>query len=571
MSTRDELLELLRQYWGYTSFRPLQEDIIASVVAGQDTLGLLPTGGGKSITYQVSGLARGGLTLVVSPLIALMEDQVQNLKRRGLRALFVHSGMGYKECGCALDNAVHGGYAFLYLSPERLQTEAFLARLPDLKIGLIAVDEAHCISQWGQDFRRAYRDIARLREHLPDVPVLAVTATATPTVIEDIKAQLQFKKSRTFSSSFARPGLQYCVEEEGNTYEVLYQQLRELLGTAIVYVPYRMDVERLVSFLTARGITAASYHGGMKASQREENQQAWMSGAVRVMVATNAFGMGIDKEDVRLVAHVGLPPSLEAYYQEAGRAGRDGKGGKAVLFYSENDLQRLRYNLATKYPKVSEIQQFLKRLFAHLQLAPGDDTSRPLDFDLLQFAERRGYKPVQVHALLALLEREQWLCYRQAEGHRLHIRLGVPPGSLQRNVEGNPPMEELFRFLLNRYPQMVDQRVQVSLRDILIGMRTVSELVFCLLKSAQRKGWIECHVSSSPQLIQLNSPECPSLPVSLDWEGMRTRATADYHRMQAMVDYATSQGLCREKRLREYFGETDVQPCGRCDVCRGVV
>lgn len=568
--SRESLRKILHTHWGYPTFRLNQEDIIASVVEGYDTLGLLPTGGGKSITYQVAGLARGGLTLVVTPLIALMDDQVQNLKRRGLRALVVHSGLDSQECLQRLENALYGEYSFLYLSPERLQTEAFLARIEELDIRLIAVDEAHCISQWGQDFRRAYREIARIREYLPNVPVLAVTATATPAVIADIQTQLGFCSPRFYSSTFSRPGLQYHAAEVVDGLGAVYEQVCAAAGAAIVYVPHRADVHVVEAFLNARGERAVPYHGGMNAKTRAENQQAWMGGQARIIVATNAFGMGIDKENVRLVAHWGLPPSPEAYYQEAGRAGRDGQGGKAVLFYSSEDFQRLRFNLASKYPPQERVQRFVRDLFAYLRLAPGDDTSRPLDFDITAFSHAKGYRPVEAYGYLALLEREQWLTYRQAEGQRLFIRLETSPARLQDYAEGIPHMEELLRYLLSRYPQCVHSEEQIHLQHLLQGVRLPFQALAALLNKAEGRGWLSSRISSSPQLIQLVSPECPSLPIGLDWRGLQTRVVEDTHRMQTMIAYATEPRQCREKLLREYFGETNVLPCGRCDHCLGI-
>ncbi len=567
MPEQSELLQILKTHWGYTSFRLGQGEIISHVVAGQDALALLPTGGGKSVIYQVAGLARGGLTIVVTPLIALMEDQVANLKRRGIRALFVHSGLGTHEVQRRLDAAMHGGFAFLYLSPERLLTRNFLLRLEEMDVRLLAIDEAHCISQWGQDFRPAYRRIGDLRERLEGVPVLAVTATATPRVAEDIRGQLAMPNARIFSSTFRRPGLSYRAGSFPDNVGMVYSILSRGLGPAIVYALYRNEVEQLASILVGRGIRAAAYHGGMLADDRAMVQEAFMQGEIEVIVATNAFGMGIDKEDVRVVLNLGLPENLEAYYQEAGRGGRDGEGAVAYLLHRDEDAPRLEANWRSKYPERTAVDRLVKQLFGTLGLQPGDDTLGPLDFDLEAFCQERGWWQGDALSILRLLEREGILHYdaEPVRGLRIQLTAGT---EIMRSVGGEDErLDRLFRYLLSRYPDIRSFPAEVSGRGLQLAVRVTEYGLERLLESCASRGWLEVEYLEPVGCVEFFTPVCPNLPLELDWEGLALRRKADYKRMQYMVAYARNDAICRERVLREYFGEEVGEDCGICGVC----
>ncbi len=568
MPEQADLLQILKAHWGYPSFRLGQGEIIAHVVEGHDALALLPTGGGKSVIYQVAGLARGGLTIVVTPLIALMEDQVANLKRRGICALAVHSGLGPQEVQRRLDAAMHGDFSFLYLSPERLLTQNFLLRLEEMEVRLLAIDEAHCISQWGQDFRPAYRRIGELRERLAGVPVLAVTATATPRVAEDIKHQLGMPRARQFSSTFRRPGLSYRVGSFPDGIGTVHRILSRGLGPAIVYALYRNEVEQLASILSGRGIRAAAYHGGMPAEDRFSVQGAFMRGELEVIVATNAFGMGIDKEDVRVVINLGLPEDLEAYYQEAGRGGRDGQGAMAYLLYGQEDAARLEANWRSKYPERAVVDRLVGQLMGALSLQPGDDTSTPLDFNLKDFCHGHGWREWDARSVLGLLEREGVLRYDPEPVPSLRIRLTAPTELLRTVGREDERLDRLFRYLLATYPDIRSFPAEVSGRGLQLAVRLTQIALERLLASCASRGWLEVEHLEPVGSVELLTPLCPNWPLELDWEGIAQRREADYQRLQHMVAYAYNDAICRERVLREYFGEEVTEDCGLCGVCR---
>ena len=409
--------EILKQYWGYDSFRDLQEEIITSIGEGKDTLGLMPTGGGKSITFQVPALAQEGICIVITPLIALMKDQVQNLRKRGIKALAIYSGMTRQEILTALENCIFGNYKFLYISPERLDTEIFRTKLRSMKVSMITVDESHCISQWGYDFRPAYLKIAEIRELLPGVPVLALTATATPEVVKDIQTRLNFREGNVFRMSFERKNLAYIVRKTDNKTKELLHILQRISGSAIIYVRNRRRTKEITELLTNEGITADFYHAGLDNAVKDLRQKRWQSGEVRVMVATNAFGMGIDKPDVRIVLHLDLPDSPEAYFQEAGRAGRDGEKAYAVILYAKSDKMTLHKRIVDTFPEKEYILNVYEHLQYYYQMAMGDGFQCIREFNLEEFCRKFKYFPVPVDSALKILTQAGYLEYKIGRAH----------------------------------------------------------------------------------------------------------------------------------------------------------
>ena len=406
--------DILKQYWGFDSFRPLQEDIIQSVLDGKDTLALLPTGGGKSICFQVPALVKEGICIVISPLIALMKDQVYNLQKRGIAAVAIFSGMHYKDIDRILDNCIYGNTKLLYLSPERLTSDLVRERIKKMKVSLIAVDEAHCISQWGYDFRPPYLQIAEIREYLPKVPIMALTATATPEVVKDIQEKLEFKRGEVFQQSFLRENLAYVVLEEEGKMEKLFKVLTGVRGSGLVYVRNRRKTKEIAMFLKKYRITADYYHAGLTNEERSQKQEAWINDKIRIIVATNAFGMGIDKPDVRVVVHMDLPDSLEAYFQEAGRAGRDGQKSYAVLLYNQGDKLDLERRFELSFPPLKEVRLTYQALGSYLQLAVGSGEGESYDFDLVEFSRVYGFSTVKTFNCLKVLERAGWIALSES-------------------------------------------------------------------------------------------------------------------------------------------------------------
>ena len=442
---------ILKQYWGYDSFRGIQEDIINSIGSGRDTLGLMPTGGGKSITFQVPALAQPGLCLVVTPLIALMKDQVRNLRDRGIKAVAVYSGMTREEILVALENCIFGDYKFLYISPERLDTEIFQTKLRSMKVSMITVDESHCISQWGYDFRPAYLKISDIRKLLPSVPVLALTATATPEVVKDIQQRLAFKEENVFRMSFERKNLAYIVRRTENKAEELLHILNSVEGSAIVYTRNRKKTKEVAQFLNAQDITATFYHAGLNNDIKDQRQKGWVNGEFRVMVATNAFGMGIDKPDVRLVVHIDFPDSPEAYFQEAGRAGRDGQKAYAVLLYARSDKAVLNKRIGDTFPEKDYIRQVYEHINYYYQMAMGDGLGCTYAFNIDEFCRNFKHFPIQVDSALKILTRAGYLEYTDEQDNASRLIFTLRRDELYRIHESSPETENLIRVILRSY------------------------------------------------------------------------------------------------------------------------
>ncbi len=563
-----EPLAILRQYWGYPAFRPLQEDIIRSAINGQDTLALLPTGGGKSLCYQVPALCREGLCLVISPLIALMKDQVQQLQKRGISAAAVYAGMSRRELDIIFENACNGAYKLLYLSPERLQTDLVQGRIGRMAVNLLAVDEAHCVSQWGYDFRPPYLQIAEFRELLPGVPVLALTATATAPVVQDIQEKLDFSKPLVFQQSFARQNLSYSVLYENKKREKLLDILRNVQGSGLIYLRSRGETKEVARFLQENRIQADFYHAGLAPEERNAKQEAWMAGRTRIMACTNAFGMGIDKPDVRIVVHLTLPESLEAYFQEAGRAGRDGKKSYAVLLYTPADADTLRYYLRAAYPDMELIKRVYQALGSFTQLATGAGAGESFDFDFPHFCQTYGLEHGPTHAALRLLEQEGWIALFDTGGLPARVHIAAGREALYDYQLRNKQADVLTKILLRAYPGIQRDFTDISVLSMAKYSNLPLEVVELTLQMAQKEGILDYQPQKDkPQLTFLRARVAAD-NLDLNTTLFNFRKQRAEERVDQAIRYAETR-RCRSQLLLAYFGETESAPCGICDVCTG--
>ena len=565
---QQDIRKILLQYWGFSSFRTMQEDIIRSVLEGKDTLALLPTGGGKSICFQVPALAREGLCLVVTPLISLMKDQVQNLKQRGIRAAAVFSGMHPNEIDMVLDNAVYGDLKLLYLSPERLETETFRERLTRMNVNLLAVDEAHCISQWGYDFRPPYLNIATIRDIIPDTPLLALTATATPTVVKDIQEKLSFRKECVFQKSFERKNLAYVVMQSEDKLSAMLRVLNSVQGSGVVYVRNRRKAKEISEYLKKNNISSDFYHAGLDARSRSEKQDAWMDESCRIIVATNAFGMGIDKHNVRTVIHLDLTDSLEAYFQEAGRAGRDEKKSYAVLIYNEADINNSREQFKTSYPDLKTVRKTYQSLGNYYQLANGSGKDLSLDFELKSFSEKFRLKPLIAYNALKILEKEGYIMLTEAISlpSRIHFLFGRD--DLYRFQVENPAQDNFIKLLLRSYTGLFTDFVKINETELARRLNLEESDIITFLKRLHDHGVISYIKSKNePQVIFTRErQDADKLQISAgDYEHRKTSAA---NRLQAVINYVKTKDQCRSQQLLEYFGEKCLQRCGKCDVCQ---
>ncbi len=561
-------LEVLRRYWGYDAFRPMQAEIIEAVLEGRDVLALMPTGGGKSLCFQVPALCGEGLCLVVSPLIALMKDQVENLVKRGIPAVALHSGLQHRDIDRLLDNCAYGGGTkFLYLSPERLQTPIFLERVERMPIKLIAVDEAHCISQWGYDFRPPYLQIAELREKLPGVPVLALTATATAQVADDIRQRLGFgKQSMVFRQGFARPNLSYVVLREEAKPSKLLEILHKVQGSSVVYVRNRRQTKEIADFLRRNRISAGHYHAGLTAQERSDAQDAWVAGKVRVIVATNAFGMGIDKPDVRTVVHLDPPDNLEAYFQEAGRAGRDGQKSYAVLLWNDRDKFELERRYTEAFPELSEIRQVYRALGSYCQLAVGSGLGESFDFDLSAFASNFRFEPLRCLHALRTLEHDGWVALSEAVFVPAQLQVIVTREKLYDFQLKNPRFDPLLKAILRAYQGVSVQPVPLRENQLAGLLRIPPETLRQLLEFLDQAGVVQYRPQKEkPQLTFLRERVSAE---NLQLDTKRYAFLRDRHRerLEAFLGYAGNL-QCRGQQLQAYFGEDGAPPCGHCDVC----
>lgn len=561
--------EVLKKYWGYDQFRPLQLDIVQSAIEGFDTLALLPTGGGKSICFQVPALCRGGICIVVSPLIALMKDQVQNLRARGVRAYAIYSGMPIQDIDRIFDLCVHGMADFLYLSPERLGSDLAKERLLHMNVGLIAVDEAHCISQWGYDFRPSYLNIALVRELLPRVPVIAVTATATAQVVDDIQERLAFRPAperRLFVKSFARDNLAYVVLQEADKRSKMLDILRKVPGSGVVYVMNRRQTKEVADFLRGQGISAAYYHAGLSTEDRSRIQDEWIKNETRIIVATNAFGMGIDKPDVRTVVHLTLPDSLEAYFQEAGRAGRDGQKAYCVLLYNESDRQRLETQFEESFPPPHDIRQVYQALGSYFQLAIGAGAGRSFDFDLLEFAKTYNFSPNKASHALRTLVRDAYIELSDNVFLPSTMQVIADREHLYDYKLRNPRLDPILTAILRAYQGVAQQQVNIRERQLASSLGLQLADLQAALERLHRDQIIEyCPRKDIPQLTFLGE-RLRAEDLTFDQERIEFLRQRYQERMQAALDYAELLE-CRSRQLLRYFGESQAPACGQCDVC----
>jgi ATP-dependent DNA helicase RecQ len=564
---KKDIQAILKKHWGFDTFRPLQAEIILSILEGKDTLALLPTGGGKSICFQVAGLKLGGTTLVISPLVSLMNDQVQNLKKRGLSAVAISAAMTYKEMAIAMNNAALGHVQFLYVSPERLENEEFRVQLSYLPITLLAVDEAHCISQWGYDFRPSFLKIAALRNYLNKVQVLALTASATAEVVEDIQEKLEFKKPNLFRQSFERKNLRYVVQFEENKAQRLLKLIHSLGGSGLVYVRNRKLTESTAAFLNANKISSLAYHAGLKYEQRQAVQEAWTGNTTQVICATNAFGMGIDKPDVRFVVHLDLPDSLEAYFQEAGRAGRDGKTAYAALFYTKADQQKLQEQFEQAFPPAEIIKKTYQAICNYYQVAINAGQGLTVDFEIEKICRSYNLTAVQVFNSVKFLEREDYLGL---------LDLGFEPSRLMFLASKEtvydfqirqPKFEVLIKTLLRSYGGLYENYVHVVEKDLAYRCKMSRAAVNEQLEILNKHGLISYFPQSSiPKLVFLqNRVHAKYLQLSPDnYKLLKEKAR---EKMQAVLNYSENNKICRQVQLLMYFNELDFSECGHCDVC----
>ncbi len=546
----------------------MQEAIIQSVLDGKDTLALLPTGGGKSICFQVPALCQEGICLVISPLIALMKDQVDNLKKRDIPAIAIYSGMRYADIDRALDNCIYGNIKFLYVSPERLITDLARARIAQMKVNLIAVDEAHCISQWGYDFRPPYLEIATIRDLLPKTPVLALTATAKPKVVEDIQEKLDFPTSNVFQNSFERKNLSYVVLHEANKYKKLVEIVRNVKGTGIVYTRNRKKTREIAEYLQRNNIRADFYHAGLSTEQRTKKQDDWISNKTRIMVSTNAFGMGIDKPNVRSVVHFDLPDSLEAYFQEAGRGGRDLKKAYAVLLYQEDDGEKLKFNLKNAFPEIGVIRQVYRALGSYFQLAVGSGMGRSFDFDIAEFIRRYGLNAFQTYNCLKILSQSGWIAMSEAIHIAASIKVKPDRETLYDYQLRHKKMDAVIKGILRLFPQSInsytDFRESLLAKHLKISLGNLAQL----LRKLHQDQIIDYHPQKDqPQLIFLQERvDADNLTIDMDLYKFRKKRYEES--VFKAIQYAETPH-CRSQQLLAYFGERDVPLCGQCDVCLG--
>lgn len=559
--------EILKQYWGYDSFRDLQEEIITSIGEGKDTLGLMPTGGGKSITFQVPALAQEGICIVITPLIALMKDQVQNLRKREIKALAIYSGMTRQEILTALENCIFGNYKFLYISPERLDTEIFRTKLRSMKVSMITVDESHCISQWGYDFRPAYLKIAEIRELLPEVPVLALTATATPEVVTDIQARLKFREGNVFRMSFERKNLAYIVRKTDNKTKELLYILQRISGSAIIYVRNRRRTKEITELLMNEGITADFYHAGLDNAVKDLRQKRWQSGEVRVMVATNAFGMGIDKPDVRIVLHLDLPDSPEAYFQEAGRAGRDGEKAYAVILYSKSDKTTLHKRVVDTFPDKEYILNVYEHLQYYYQMAMGDGFQCIREFNLEEFCRKFKYFPVPVDSALKILTQAGYLEYTDEQDNSSRILFTIRRDELYKLREMGKEAEALIQSILRSYTGVFTDYAYISEESLAVRTGLTRQQIYNTLVTLTKRRIVDyIPRKKTPYIIYTRERlelRFLHIPPSV-YEERKARYEA---RIKAMEEYVTTENICRSQMLLRYFGEKNEHNCGQCDVC----
>jgi len=565
----DRIHEILKQYWGYDEFRPLQEEIIRSVADQKDTLGLMPTGGGKSITFQVYSLSVDGICLVVTPLIALIKDQVENLRSKGIKVLAIYSGMSGREIDIALNNAIYGDYKFLYVSPERLGSEHFREFLVRMKLNLITVDEAHCISQWGYDFRPSYLTISDLRKTFPETPILALTATATQKVVEDIQDKLLFREKNVLQKSFRRDNLIYLVRDKEDKMGYLTDTIQKSKGTGIVYVRSRKKTREIAQMLQQHNITADFYHAGLAPDLRSQKQDKWMSGEIRVIVATNAFGMGIDKPDVRFVIHLDLPDSLEAYFQEAGRGGRDGKKSVAVLLYNNTDKRRLHKMVTDSFPAIEVIRSVYNSVCNFLMIAIGSGKAGIFSFRIEDFSKRFGFQITAVYHSLKLLERQGYVSYIENVDNYSRVMFTVRRDDLYKIQLRNAELDSFIKLILRSYTGVFTDFVNID--EALLARRSnmTGDLIYQHLKTLAQNKIIDYIPQKKTPVLVFETERLDTNRIHISADNYQHRKVKYQLQVDSVIDYAVNDNKCRSVALLEYFGQYGSEPCGSCDICRG--
>lgn len=558
--------KILKEYWGYDEFRPLQEDIIHSVSEGKDTLGLMPTGGGKSLTFQVPAMAMEGLCLVVTPLIALMKDQVDNLRSRGIKALAVYSGMARQEIVTTLENAIFGDFKFLYVSPERLATQLFLSKLKVMNVCLLVVDESHCISQWGYDFRPSYLRISEIRQHIPDVPVLALTATATNDVIDDIQEQLHFRKKNVFRKSFERKNLAYIVRSTEGKQEELVRILEKIKGCTIIYVRSRQRTKEISDVLVQNGFSSDFYHAGLSSADKTRKQNAWKNNEIRIIVCTNAFGMGIDKPDVRLVVHTDLPNSIEEYFQEAGRAGRDGEKAYAVVLYEKNDGAKLKKRIRDEFPDRDFIYHAYDSLAYFFQVAEGFGTGMVYDFNIQQFCKTYKLPLLPTHNALKILDLAGYVEYTDEVDNRSRLMFTVYRDDLY-HYDFDREYEQLINTVLRLYTGLFTNYATINEAEIAQRLDMSRNAVYEMLKVLAKRNVIDFIPHKKTPLIAYTQPRVDKKHLNIPRLVNEDRKLRFEKRIEAINHYAEQSETCRSRLLLSYFGEKDIDGCGQCDVC----
>lgn len=559
--------QILVKYWGFTSFRPLQEDVINSILAGKDTLALLPTGGGKSICFQVPTLLQNGICIVVTPLIALMKDQVDNLKKRGIKAVAIHSGMHPNEIEIHLNNCIYENIKFLYVSPERLETIRFIESVKKMNVNLLAVDEAHCISQWGYNFRPPYLRIAELRQFIPKTPVLALTATAIKEVVKDIQEKLNFKSKNVFRSSFERKNLIYYVAKEEDKLQRILKIAANLKGTGIIYVRKRRITNEISSFLRKNKISSDYYHAGIDQQIRDKKQVAWTSGKTRIIVATNAFGMGIDKADVRFVVHIDLPDCPERYFQEAGRAGRDGKKSYAILLYEQSDIIEAKKNFQFAYPEIKFIKAVYQALGNFFQLAVGTGKNTSFEFDISTFCQNYNFPLPTTYNSLKFLEKEGYIVLNETINVPSKVHFGTNKMDLYKFQVENKHYDNFIKTLLRSYSGLFTDFVNIYESEISRHTGLSIEEVMAYFSRLQKFEILTyIHRKTKPQIIYC-SERIDSKNIYISNENYKIRKEEAAKRLESMINYVDSSNKCRSQLLLTYFDEVDVKRCGKCDVC----
>ena len=561
--------EILKSYWGYDDFRGIQREIIESIGSGHDTLGLMPTGGGKSITFQVPALAQDGTCIVITPLIALMKDQVDNLRRRGIKAAAIYSGLSHEEILTTLENAIFGGIKLLYVSPERLSSELFQTKLRHMKISFITVDEAHCISQWGYDFRPSYLQIANIRKLIPDAPVLALTATATPQVVEDIKIRLNNEKSdfNTFKMSFERKNLAYVVRQAEDKIGELLHILRSTKGSTIVYARSRRRTKEYAELIKEAGITATFYHAGLDACEKDKRQQAWQHDEYRVMVATNAFGMGIDKPDVRVVVHVDCPDSIEAYFQEAGRAGRDGFKAYAVLLYNNSDERKLMKRISDSFPDKDYIRQVYEHLAYYYQIGVGSGYGHTFEFNIDKFCHSFHHFPIQVDSALKILQRAGYIEYTEEQDNQARVMFTVSRNDLYRLENNSPNEEKIITALLRSYGGLFTDYNYIDEAFLAQVTQLQPQQVYLILKNLSQRHILHFIPQKKTPYIRYTQRREDKEHIQIMPDIYEERKAQFAERIRAMIRYAKRDRICRSRQLLSYFGDHSGHNCGQCDVC----